>query len=99
METSDSGSFYNKIKKIFNISKKEMVKTTAIGRAMIEESQLENKKRALLKELGELTYALYNRGEISNKEVEIFCRKINILINRIDEKVSTIDNIKSGKTS
>ena len=72
--------------------KKEVIKTTVIGKAMIEESQLETKKRALLKDLVELTFDLYKHGKIQNKDVEAFCRKINIVINRIDEKQSSIDS-------
>jgi len=96
---SENQTLWKKAKNFFHLSKLEVIKTTVIGKAMIEESQLENKKRALLKELGELTFELYMQGEIKNKKVETFCRKINILLNRIDEKESTIDNVKSGKQS
>jgi len=91
--------YVEKFKKFFHLSKQEVIKTTVIGKAMIEESQLENKKRGLLKELGELTFELYKKGEIQNRQVETFCRKINVLLNKIDEKESTIDNVKSGKPS
>jgi len=89
--------FFNRAKLFFHRSKNEVIKTTVIGKTMIEESQLETRKRNLIRELGELTFDLYGKGEIKNRQVESFCRKINMLLSKIDEKESTIDDIKSGK--
>ena len=90
-------SLMNKAKSLFHRSKHEVIKTTAIGRTMIEESQLENRKRTLLKELGEQTLKLYNDGKLKNKDLEVSCRKLNVLYNRIDAKESAIDEIKATK--
>jgi len=98
MKTNIS-NFIDKAKVFFHRSRREVIKTTVIGKTMIEESQLETKKRALFKELGELAFSLNRSGKLKNKEIEAFCKKINDILSRIDEKESTIDSVKSGKQS
>ena len=93
------GGFIEKARTFFDKSKREVIKTTVIGRTMIEESQLETKKRVLFKELGELAFSLNKSGKIKNREISSFCTKINEILSRIDEKESTIDSVKSRKPS
>ena len=85
---------FAKLNKLLHRSKSEVIKTTVIGKAMIEGSQLENKRRALLRELGELAFKLQNKGEITNKKVETLCRKINLVNTKIEERESRIDEMK-----
>jgi DNA-binding transcriptional regulator GbsR (MarR family) len=88
-------NFLKKLTSLFHKSKSEVIKTTVIGKAMIEGSQLENKKRALLRELGELAFKLNTKGAITHKKVETLCKKINVVETKIVEGENKIDEVKA----
>jgi hypothetical protein len=88
-------AFMDKVKQGFDKAKDGVSDFAATTKIKHDISSLNDRKAALLSEIGRQVYALYGHGQLP-AEVDAQCREIQAIEEQIKDKAAQIANISSG---